>query len=48
MQPCSFRRMSTSACVNPVSGFNWSTVSGLGTDAEAMSGGLALAGFTVI
>ena len=48
MQPCSFRRMSTSACVSPVSGLTWSTVSESGTDAEVMSGGLALAGFTVI
>jgi hypothetical protein len=31
-----------------VSGLTWSTVRGSGTDAEAMSGGLVLAGFTVI
>ena len=37
--------MSTSACVSPVSGFTWSAASVSGTDAEAMSGGLAFAGF---
>src|ERR1035441_6772293 len=37
--------MSASACVSPVSALTWTEASASGTDAEAMSGGLALAGF---
>jgi hypothetical protein len=40
-----FRRVSTSARASPVSGLALSIASVSGTDAKAMSGGLALAGF---
>ena len=45
LSPHSFRRVSTSARVRPVSGSTWSAARASGTDAEAISGAFPIAGF---